>query len=307
MFNNIITLGASGRIERKVEDYDELVDDYGQLNEKVKNKTDLLNKDLEKLIVEKVNSIRVLKKISHIIETIQIKDRNLADKGLLEINERVDFQQIYSTLTAGEMAINTTKGISTGIGTALGSWALVSSFGAATTGATIATLSGAAATNATLAWFGGGALAAGGGGMALGTTVLGGLVAVPALVAYGAFSHVKAGKKIKEIELEMNIILKSIDQMEEQVLSMELMAERAKELKFALEKSREVFNHEVTKINKVLFPYKFLSKWIKLIRKKVFKRSYYTKKDIENIQYIGNLATSFSILIDTTIVNLKGE
>lgn len=51
--------------------------------------------------------------------------------------------------------------------------AAVMAFGTASTGTAIASLSGAAATNATLAALGGGALAAGGGGMALGATVLG--------------------------------------------------------------------------------------------------------------------------------------
>lgn len=51
--------------------------------------------------------------------------------------------------------------------------AAVMAFGTASTGTAIASLSGVAATNATLAALGGGALAAGGGGMALGTTILG--------------------------------------------------------------------------------------------------------------------------------------
>lgn len=49
----------------------------------------------------------------------------------------------------------------------------VMALGTASTGTAIASLSGAAATNATLAALGGGSIAAGGGGMALGTTILG--------------------------------------------------------------------------------------------------------------------------------------
>ncbi|MCG6134311.1 MAG: hypothetical protein MET45_06560 [Nostoc sp. LLA-1] len=58
-------------------------------------------------------------------------------------------------------------------------------FGTASTGAAIGGLSGAAAWNATLAWLGGGSLAAGGGGMALGTLVLGGIAVGPALMIGG--------------------------------------------------------------------------------------------------------------------------
>ena len=51
----------------------------------------------------------------------------------------------------------------------------VGTFGLASTGTAISTLSGAAATNATLAWLGGGAIAAGGLGMTAGVVVLGGV------------------------------------------------------------------------------------------------------------------------------------
>lgn len=50
-------------------------------------------------------------------------------------------------------------------------WA-ATTFGVASTGTAISTLSGAAATNAALAWLGGGALAAGGGGTAAGSALL---------------------------------------------------------------------------------------------------------------------------------------
>lgn len=49
---------------------------------------------------------------------------------------------------------------------------VATTFGTASTGAAISTLSGAAATNAALAWLGGGTLAAGGGGVAAGQALL---------------------------------------------------------------------------------------------------------------------------------------
>lgn len=66
-----------------------------------------------------------------------------------------------------------------------GTVALIGLFGTASTGTAIGGLSGAAAWNATLAWLGGGSLAAGGGGMALGTLVLGGITVGPALMVGG--------------------------------------------------------------------------------------------------------------------------
>jgi hypothetical protein len=75
-----------------------------------------------------------------------------------------------------------------------GTLGLIGLFGTASTGTAISGLSGVAAWNATLAWLGGGSLAAGGGGMALGTVVLGGITVGPALMI-GGFVLGGEGKK----------------------------------------------------------------------------------------------------------------
>lgn len=79
---------------------------------------------------------------------------------------------------------------------------VATTFGVASTGTAISTLSGAAATNAALAWLGGGALAAGGGGMAAGEAFLtlsgpvGWALAVITLLASGLFMlKTKSDKK----------------------------------------------------------------------------------------------------------------
>ncbi|MFC4127213.1 hypothetical protein [Nocardia rhizosphaerae] len=58
-----------------------------------------------------------------------------------------------------------------GLGPSAAMW-VATTFGTASTGSAISTLSGAAASQAALAWLGGGALAAGGGGTAAGSTLL---------------------------------------------------------------------------------------------------------------------------------------
>lgn len=67
-------------------------------------------------------------------------------------------------------------------------------FASASTGTPIAALTGAAANSATLAWLGGGSIAAGGGGMALGAWVLGGIALAPALLV-GGFTLAHQGEK----------------------------------------------------------------------------------------------------------------
>lgn len=84
-----------------------------------------------------------------------------------------------------------------GTAAAAGTTAAVMALGTASTGTAIATLSGAAATNAALAAIGGGALAAGGGGIALGTTILGAsTLGVGFLV--GGVILAATGSKVKE-------------------------------------------------------------------------------------------------------------
>ena len=72
--------------------------------------------------------------------------------------------------------------------------AAVMALGTASTGTAIASLSGAAATNATLAALGGGALAAGGGGMALGTTILGATTLGVGILVGGILFNVTGSK-----------------------------------------------------------------------------------------------------------------
>lgn len=73
----------------------------------------------------------------------------------------------------------------------------VMALGTASTGTAIASLSGAAATNATLAALGGGAVAAGGGGVALGTTILG-MTTLGAGILIGGIIFNLVGGKISD-------------------------------------------------------------------------------------------------------------
>jgi len=99
-----------------------------------------------------------------------------------------------------------------------GTIALIGLFGTASTGTAIGGLSGAAAWNATLAWLGGGSLAAGGGGMALGTLVLGGITLAPALIIGGFALGGKGEKALTEAhgyEAQVNTEIAKLDALED--------------------------------------------------------------------------------------------
>ena len=89
-----------------------------------------------------------------------------------------------------------------------GTLALVGLFGHAGTGTAISGLSGAAANSAALAWLGGGSLATGGGGMALGSLVLGGITLAPVLLVSGFMMGAKGEKALtKAIEYQEKVDL----------------------------------------------------------------------------------------------------
>lgn len=98
------------------------------------------------------------------------------------------------------LAFTSAVGIGTGAALAAGAWTVLATFGTASTGTAIATLHGAALTHATLAAFGGGALAAGGGGMAVGVATLFSLVIIPATAIIGWQTHSRANELIADAE-----------------------------------------------------------------------------------------------------------
>lgn len=141
-----------------------------------------------------------------------------SDMKFLEGLEGASPQQIQEYETAVLDAKQFAAGGVTALGAAYaagqGTVALVGLFGTASTGAAISGLSGAAAWNATLAWLGGGSLAAGGGGMALGSLVLGGIAVGPALMIGGFVLGGEGEKALTEAhryQAEVNTEIAKLD------------------------------------------------------------------------------------------------
>ncbi len=100
--------------------------------------------------------------------------------------EQRDVEAFTGAITAD---VNWLKGAGmaalTGAGAYAGIPAAATMIGTASTGTALGTLSGAAAQSATMAWLGGGSLAAGGGGVALGTAALGVVTVGPTMLLGG--------------------------------------------------------------------------------------------------------------------------
>ena len=135
-----------------------------------------------------------------------------------ETVQRIETEAHRSETVGGAAGVVT--GTAAGVGVAtLGpsvAMAAATTFGTASTGTAISTLSGAAAANAALAWLGGGAVAAGGGGMAAGKALLvlagpvGWTIGGVALAGSGIYLHCRNGELARravrervEVEAEM--------------------------------------------------------------------------------------------------------
>lgn len=169
---------------------------------------------------------------------------------------------------------------------ALGSWTLVSLLGTASTGTAISTLSGAAAYNATLAWFGGGAVAAGGGGMATGAITLIDITGISILLYCSYKSHSKANEITKQTELLIAEIAKIQDNNKyldnfEKSIHQELLS-----IKEKFEKIENVNNH----LENLLYPYGTLSLFKRNI-KEFLKQDFYTKNEYEEMTQLFNIVS----------------
>jgi hypothetical protein len=129
----------------------------------------------------------------------------LGQRGSLEAMEALEEVNVaapqireykIAAIEAHRVASGSAAMIGASTGASAGTTGLIGLLGTASTGTAISGLTGAAAANATLAWLGGGAVAAGGGGMAVGTLVLGGVTVAPAVLVGG---FVLAGRGAKAL------------------------------------------------------------------------------------------------------------
>ncbi len=306
LLKNIVTFGAHGRVENKLREFNEIKCKLEAQIEELNTSKKIVNKKIKHLIKTKKKSVKVLKRIQKISKYLTPKDRQYSAVQYEKTSIQDNLIRAEHTISMAEIAMSATKGVSAGVSTALGAWALVAGYGAASTGTAIGALSGVAATNATLAWFGGGAVAAGGGGMAAGTMVLGGIVVVPALIVAAIFSHVSANKKIREIEEQMLEVVKMIEQYCKAKLAIELIGSRTEELTISLKKAQKAFIVSYKISARKIYPIPILSRIVKWLKKK-FGYNYYTENDLHEIAQLGKIAKDFAAIIDTKIIDNDGR
>lgn len=197
----------------------ELAGQYGNFQIQIKRQTIRRFVDLLKTIERKTSTTDYLKFLEGLEGSLpqQIQEYETA---VLEAERfaKAGIQAAGGAYAAGQGAVT-----------------LVGLFGTASTGTAISGLSGAAAWNATLAWLGGGSLAVGGGGMALGSLVLGGITIGPALLIGGFVlggEGEKALTKARRYEAKVNT---EIEKLKTSESNLSKIRQRLHEFKCILE------------------------------------------------------------------------
>lgn len=158
----------------------------------------ITNKKMDELGTFELNILKSFDTFSDIIEKIQNRPEFKEYKMEGVQLPKYDAETIKEVFVGAGVLLGGLGGAA--VGTAGGfvaagaTTSAVMALGTASTGTAIASLSGAAATNATLAALGGGALSAGGGGIALGTSILGAATLGVGLLVGGAIFNVTGGK-----------------------------------------------------------------------------------------------------------------
>lgn len=193
-------------------------------------------------LAEEYGQLQIQAKIETIGRLVAFIERigqqaSQSDMEFLEGLEGVSPQQIHEYKASALEAQNFVKGGFKALGSAAaagqGTIALVGLFGTASTGTAIGGLSGAAAWNATLAWLGGGSLATGGGGMALGSIVLGGIAIAPALMVGGFVLGGQGEKsltKARRYDAEANTEIAKLDVFENLLEQVQTRTQELKDL-----------------------------------------------------------------------------
>ena len=232
--------------------------------------------------------------LAEMIKNIEFSEsEGLDELGKFKIDKQSFAELKEINILAASFAKGAAGGAIAGGAVAFGAYSAAGAFAAASTGTAIAGLSGAAATNATLAFFGGGALAAGGFGMAGGMAVLGGVVAGPALLVLGAVMGSKASAnldnaysnlaKVREAEAEVDVMVSACN---------------------GIMKRADLFTRILVKLELLVSPQ--IENLARIIKDEGTDYSKYSTASKNDVAAVFATVKAIKAMLDTPILNDKG-
>jgi hypothetical protein len=202
------------------------------LRELVQEENDSKDRAMCALGNAKRESIRLLKKVVRVLPGDVRPEASALDRSPVTPSVAQTVRKFRRTVVALKaMAIT-----SSGVPVKVGAWALVSTYGTASTGTLIASLAGASRTSAILALLGGGAKAAGGGGMVAGRMVVFCLYLLPPLVILTILKMTPSKQLVK--------VRKEIAELGSQVKELRGFRTRIEDLTVSISQCNEHLNRE---------------------------------------------------------------
>jgi hypothetical protein len=279
--NEIVTLGGASRLEDAKRAYQETYAVYLSLHNQAEGYKTEVEENVKAIGIALTEAKAYLEKSEKLIK------RSVRDKSGLSLDVGTQALTKVARFNSGfNSAVNVGTGSIAGGTLAVGSWALVTALGSASTGVAISGLSGVAATNATLAWFGGGALAAGGAGMAGGAAVLSGLFAIPLVYFAAKGSH----KKAKELEDAEKEVADAIVRIREQLDAFPAILAAVQERKRETTVLCKAFIGYVVKYSDIIRPYGIFSVAKQKLRS-LFGKDPYTREQAEALEQLTQSVT----------------
>ena len=206
------------------------------------------NKAMDKLGKTELYILQSFSEFSDVIEKIQNRPqfKEYARDGV--DLPKYDKEELKQVSVGAGVILGGLGGAATGTAGGLAAAGVTTSavmaLGTASTGTAIASLSGAAATNATLAALGGGALSAGGGGIALGTTILGAATLGVGLLVGGVIFNF-TGEKLSDKSFEAyGEMLKAEETINKIVDYLKNLEKLSREYKAALTTVNDIYNEK---------------------------------------------------------------
>jgi hypothetical protein len=192
--NNVITGGGYSALTESSTALDVQLDKHRESVQTFETANSAFRAAVESLGGETAECMVLLRASQDFVERLSYSafSSNLPN---LPVFGKPDLSNVSATLSTFDATITAGKGAGLGLVASAGAWVLVAHLGTASTGAAISGLAGVAAHNAILAWFGGGALAAGGGGMLIGSLALSAIALIP-VVAFSAYKSYKEAARL---------------------------------------------------------------------------------------------------------------
>lgn len=164
-------------VDGYVDGYNEAISCYNEEADSLANKSielyQVRDKALKvvKIVEERINKLaNKQKEFETKLEAIDVEIQNFEDKQIA-ISQSIKEAELASGSTAATASLSA-LGVTVATLGPTAAMGVATTFGVASTGTAISSLSGAAANSAALAWLGGGSVAAGGGGVAAGNAFL---------------------------------------------------------------------------------------------------------------------------------------